>query len=172
MQIAAIRALGVLKHPAPLVTLLASATDVEIVGAAYRALAEADPDHAVLEAKRALSRASLPAASVAVGAISSIAGSKRDDVILFALEHHDEEVVRVALSCLVPPLDPRTIARLGLCLDHASWEVRRSAAELLGQDGSAAAEALLHARYERETDASVRDALLDAMRVSIRGEGL
>jgi len=171
VQVAAIRALGALKHAAPIVTLLASAKDVEIVGAAYRALAAADPDQAVVEAKSALGRANLPAASVAVGAISSISGPQRDEVMLLALEHHDEEVVRAALSGLVAPLDARTIARLGLVLDHSSRGLRRATAELLGQDGSAAAEALLQARCERETDASVRDALLDAIRVSIRGEG-
>ncbi len=172
VQIAAIRALGVLAHAPPLVTLLASATDLEIVGAAYRALAEADPDRSLVEAKRALSHLSLPAASVAVGAVSSIPGPKRDEVMLFALEHSDEEVVRVALSCITPPLDARTISRLGVCLDHSSWELRRATAELLGQDGSSAAGELLKARYERETDASVREAILDAMRmVATRAEG-
>jgi hypothetical protein len=57
------------------------------------------------------------------------------------------------------------MARLGLCLDHASWEVRRVAAELLGQDKSAGAQALLKARYEREKDPVVRAAIAGAVSV-------
>jgi hypothetical protein len=60
----------------------------------------------------------------------------------------------------------RAVARVGVCLDHSSWEVRRLAAEILSQDKSAAGQEFLRARYERETDGTVRDAIATA--VSIR----
>jgi protein involved in polysaccharide export with SLBB domain len=43
--------------------------------------------------------------------------------------------------------------------------VRRVAAELLGQDKSPGAQALLRARYEREKDPTVRDAIAAAVSV-------
>lgn len=164
VQIAAIRALGVLSHAAPIVTLLGYATDPEIVTSAFRALAEADPERAVVEAKGAIDRGDSLLASAALEAVARLEGSLRDDVVLGALEHNNPEIVRVALTCLLPPLDARAVARLGVCLDHASWEVRRATAELLGEDGTPAAMALLKERYEREQDDGVRDAILDALR--------
>jgi hypothetical protein len=73
--------------------------------------------------------------------------------------------VKVALSEIAAALDARALARLGLCLDHPSWEVRRLAAELLGQDASPGAQALLRARYEREKDPIVREAIEMALSV-------
>jgi HEAT repeat protein len=60
----------------------------------------------------------------------------------------------------------RGLARLGLCLDHPSWDVRRMAAELLGNSQASGSQALLQARYEREKDPLVRDAIAAA--VSLR----
>jgi hypothetical protein len=74
-------------------------------------------------------------------------------------------VVKLALSLAGARPGARALARLGLSLDHASWEVRRVAAELLGQDKSASAQALLRARYEREKDPFVRDAISAAVSV-------
>jgi HEAT repeat protein len=45
-------------------------------------------------------------------------------------------------------------------MDHPAWEVRRVAAEVLGAEGSDAATALLRARLECETDATVREAIM------------
>jgi HEAT repeat protein len=67
--------------------------------------------------------------------------------------------VKAALFELSRAEGPRSLSRLGLCLDHASWEVRRVAAELLGHKGDAPARALLRARLEREKDELVREAL-------------
>jgi hypothetical protein len=92
-----------------------------------------------------------------------------EDALFAALDHPDPEVVKLALSLVGAQPGARALARLGLCLDHTSWEVRRVAAELLGQDKSPAAQALLRARYEREKEAVVRDAIAAA--VSLRPPG-
>jgi HEAT repeat protein len=163
VRLAAIRALGRMGRAEPLVTLLDSSRDPEMVAAALRALAEASPERA-FEVARPLVRAPVPAvACAAVEAIGSLRGSRRDDGLFEALEHADAEVVKAALSELGRQLDARALARLGLCLDHESWEVRRLAAELLGQEGSAPAHALLRARMDREKDVAVREALTMAL---------
>ena len=90
----------------------------------------------------------------------------RENALFEALDHPDPEVVKMSLAELAEPGDPRVLARFGRCLDHGSWEVRRLAAELLGQYGSVGAQALLRGRYEREKDPLVRDAI--AVAVSVR----
>lgn len=82
--------------------------------------------------------------------------------------------MKLGLSLVGANPGPRGLARLGLSLDHSSWEVRRIAAELLGQDKSPGAQALLRARYEREKDPAVREAIAAAVSVrppaeSVRG---
>jgi HEAT repeat protein len=89
-----------------------------------------------------------------------------EDVLFVALDHPQEEVVKLALSLVGAHPGARALARLGLCLDHVSWEVRRLAAELLGQAMTPAAQSLLRARYERERDPIVREAIASA--VSLR----
>ena len=85
-----------------------------------------------------------------------------EDALFAALDHPDEEVVKLSLSLVGAQPGARALARLGLCLDHASCEVRCVAAELLGQDNSVGARALLRARYEREKDQIVRAAIATA----------
>ena len=70
--------------------------------------------------------------------------------------------MKLSLSLVGAQPGARALARLGLCLDHTSSEVRCVAAELLGQDNSAGARALLRARYEREKDQIVRAAITSA----------
>jgi hypothetical protein len=112
-------------------------------------------------------------ACAAVEAIGQLPASKapgqpagleaaREDALFSALEHSSAEVVKLALSLVGTEPGARALARLGLCLDHGSWEVRRLAAELLGQDRRAEAEGLLRARFERERDPIVRDAIASA----------
>jgi HEAT repeat protein len=83
-----------------------------------------------------------------------------------ALDHPNQEVVKLALSFVGTHSGARALARLGLCLDHSSWEIRRLAAECLGQVRTPASHALLRARYERERDPLVREAI--ALAVSVR----
>jgi HEAT repeat protein len=161
--LAAIRALGRMGRAEPLMTLLEGTRDGGIVACALRALSEADPEHA-FEAARPLVRRSDPVvACAAVEAIGQLRGPRREDGLFVALEHAEPDVVKAALVELARDLDARSTARLGLCLDHESWDVRRLAAELLGVGGRAAARPLLRARLERETNAAVRDALHEAL---------
>jgi len=160
VRLAAVRALGVLQHADALEALLGSVSDLETVAAACRALGAADPDRCLAVARRLVLSADAAIACAAVEAAGPLDGPAREDVLLAALEHPDAEVVKLALSELHRTTDDRYLARLGTCLDHESWEVRRLAAELLGVQRSLAAQALLRARLERESDGSVKEALV------------
>lgn len=179
VQLAAVRALGHLRCAAPLVDVVTAARDPALVAAALRALGDADPELAFVAARPLLRHADAAIACAAVEAVGRAATARRDgtppashargphqrDALFEALEHVDPEVVKMALSEIALDLDARALTRLGLCLDHISWEVRRLAAELLGHDGSVSSQALLKARYEREKDPVVREAIAEAVSV-------
>jgi HEAT repeat protein len=185
VQLAAIRALGRLGRADPLVGLVADTRDPVLTATILRALGDADPARALSAARPLVVRAEAAVASAAVEAIGHLQGvtSSRpasarmsthigaacEDALFSALDHPDPEVVKLALSLVGAQPGVRALARLGHCLDHASWEVRRVAAELLGQDKSPGAQALLRARYEREKEPVVRDAIAAA--VSLRPSG-
>jgi HEAT repeat protein len=174
VQLAAVRALGRLGRAEPLSRVVAHARDPVLTAAALRALGSADPEKALDTARPLIGQPDPALASAAVEAIGEIVSSvapphlaaASEDALFVALDHADPEVVKLALSLVGRRRGARAMARLGLSLDHASWEVRRLAAELLGQDNSPAAQALLRARYEREKDPLVREAIAAA--VSIR----
>jgi HEAT repeat protein len=174
VKLAAIRALGRLKQSEPLVDVVADTRDPVLAATALRALSDADPERALAAAQPLVKHVDPAIASAAVeaigqlgehGGLSSSAQAEREDALFAALDHPEAEVVKLALSLVGPQPSPRTLARLGLCLDHSSWEVRRVAAELLGQEKSSAAQGLLRARYERERDPIVREAIADAVSV-------
>ncbi len=174
VQLGAVRALGRLGRAEPLVGVVANTRTPALTGAALRALADADPARAVEAAIPLVNHADVAIACAAVEAIGHLAMARVptsvaaacEDGLFSALDHRDAEVVKLALSLVGARSGARALARLGLCLDHASWEVRRVAAELLGQERGPAAQALLRARYERERDPVVRDAIAAA--VSLR----
>jgi HEAT repeat protein len=174
VQLAAVRALGQLGRADPLADLVANTRDAVLLAAAFRALGDADPARAVAAACPLVTHAD---AAIACAALESIGqmGTARvsttvtaacEDALFRALDHEDIEVVKLALSLVGSQHGARALARLGLCLDHPSWDVRRMAAELLGHSQASGSQALLRARYERETDPLVRDAI--AMAVSLR----
>jgi HEAT repeat protein len=177
VQLAAIRALGRLGRADPLVGLVADTRDPVLTATTLRALGDADPARALAAARPLVTRADAAVASAAVEAIGHLASARNssrvsqhvaaasEDALFAALDHPDPEVVKLAVSLIGSQPGARALARLGLCLDHASWEVRRLAAELLGQDMSASAQALLRARYEREKEPVVRDAIAAAVSV-------
>lgn len=163
VSLAAIRALGHMGRAETLANLLASSRDPSLSSAALRALADANPTRAFEVARPFLRSPDPMLAFAAVEAIGAVRGLRREDGLFEALEHREPEVVKAALFELSRSLDARSLARLGLCLDHESWEVRRLAAELLGREGSGSARALLRARLEREKDDPVREALATAL---------
>lgn len=161
VQLAAIRALGQLRHGSALSSLVASVSDPEIVAAAVSALSEADAARALELCARLVTREDPAVASAAVGAFGRLVDHDRaEEGLMRALDHPSDEVVKLALSELGRTPSATALARVGLSLEHASWEVRRVAAEVLGAEGSDDAIALLRARLERETDASVREAIM------------
>ncbi|MGO8995902.1 MAG: HEAT repeat domain-containing protein [Polyangiaceae bacterium] len=169
--LAAVRALGRLGRAEPLVALLGAARDPTTVAAALRALAEADRDRALEAAQPLVRSPDAGIASAAVEALGTLRGAARDDALFAALEHGDTEVVKLALSELGRAVDARALNRIGMALDHIARDVRRLAAELLGQDGSIAAHGLLRARLEREKDVSVRVAIASALSARRSGTG-
>lgn len=163
VQLAAIRALGSLGHGDALSNLVASVSDPEIVAAAASALSQADAARALDVCSALVSREEPAIASAAVQALGVIGGTRADEGLARALAHASDEVVKLALSELGRSPTRAALARIGRALDHASWEVRRLAAEVLGAEGSDEAMAFLRARLERETDASVREAIMLAI---------
>ncbi|HLK37444.1 MAG TPA: HEAT repeat domain-containing protein [Polyangiaceae bacterium] len=178
VQLAAVRALGVLGRAEPLVGVVTGVRDPVLAATALRALGDANPEAALDAARPLVGQHDAAIACAAVEAIGQLAAARAsgrilphvvsgcEDALFEALEHQDAEVVKVALSIVAELPGVRALARLGLCLDHGSWEVRRLAAELLGHDKSPAAQGLLQARYEREKDPVVREAIASA--VSLR----
>lgn len=163
VRLAAVRALGRLGCAEPLIALLGSSDDRDVIAATLRALAEADPHEGIAAATPLVRSHDAAIACAAVEAIGGYGGAARDEALFAALEHHDPEVVKLALGGLAREPDARALARLGTCLDHASWEVRRVASELLGQSKVAAAQELLRGRLEREKEPVVREALTVAL---------
>jgi HEAT repeat protein len=191
VQLAAARALGRLRRPEALVGVVADTRDPVFAATALRALSDADPARALASARPLVTHPDAAIACAAVEAIGQLAvprgaghGSAHlqvecEDALFTALDHADPEVVKLALSLVGTEPGARALARLGLCLEHSSWEVRRLAAELLGQDRRPGAQGLLRARYERERDPIVRAAIGSAVSLrppadiarSERGEG-
>jgi HEAT repeat protein len=164
VRLAAVRALGQLGNAEPLANLVESSDDHELVVSALRALGEADKARGFAAARARVHSPSAEIDGAAGEAIDRFGPSgDREDALFEALGHPDSEVVKLALSSLATNLDARALARLGMSLDHESWEVRRLASELLGQSKSPSAQALLRARLEREKEPVVRDALTNAL---------
>ncbi|HEX3770233.1 MAG TPA: HEAT repeat domain-containing protein, partial [Polyangiaceae bacterium] len=182
VQLAAARALGRLGRADTLVGVVRDTRDPSLTATALRALGDADPDRALTSARPLVSHVDAAVACAAVEAIGHLRSAREsvrvpphvvagcEDVLFEALDHPDDEVVKLALALVGSQPGARALARLGLCLDHASAEVRCVAAELLGQDNSTGARALLRARFEREKDQVVRAAIAHAASVRPVGE--
>ncbi|MDP9148656.1 MAG: HEAT repeat domain-containing protein, partial [Myxococcota bacterium] len=147
-----------------------------LAAAALRALGDADPARAIVAACSLVSHSQPAIACAAVEAVGYFAARAAvrtstssmaacEEALFSALHHSHDDVVKLALPLLGAQTDARSLARMGLCLDHPSWEVRRLAAELLGHDKRAGAQGLLRARYDREKDLVVREAIKAAVSV-------
>ena len=136
VQLAAVRALGRLGRAETLVGVVRDTRDPVLTATALRALGDADPDRALAAARPLVAHADAAIACAAVEAIGQLRSSRSeghvsphtavacDDALFAALEHPDEEVVKLALSLIGAQPGARALARLGLCLDHTSSEVR------------------------------------------------
>jgi HEAT repeat protein len=159
VQLAAVRGLGKMGCAESLAELLAMPRDGELAAAALRAVGEIDADRAEALAFSLVTSADPAIACAAVEALSKLGASRREDGLIAALEHADPGVVTVAISALARDPTTRAIVRLGTCLDHDSWEVRRVAAETLGNIDDSSIGPLLRARLNREDNPGVREAL-------------
>jgi HEAT repeat protein len=174
VQLAALRALGRMGRAEPLAGVVADTRDPVLTASALRALAEADPERALGAARKLVGHLEPAVAASGVEALGALRSASHlaercEDALFEALDHPDPEVVKLALTLLGGRPTFRAVARIGLSLDHPAWEIRRLAAEILSQDPSPAAQEFLRARYERENDSTVRDAISAA--VSIRPPG-
>jgi HEAT repeat protein len=171
--LAAVRALGRMRRAEPLLTLLRTTRNPGVVATTLLTLREASPDDAFEAARPLLSRSDPILACAAVEAIGKLAGPRRDEALRLALEHPVADVVTAAMVEIARGASEGALGKVGECLDHASPEVRRVAADLLGADGSPSAQASLRARLERETEPMVREAIAEALsaRALSRGDG-
>ncbi len=145
VKLAAVRALGRLGRAEPLVSALADTREPAMAAAALRALGEADPAKALVAACELVSHSEPAIACAAVEVVGYLAAraavrtSSKSiaacaNALFSALDHPDAEVVKLALPLVGEHAAGRSVAGVGHCLDHSSWEVRRVAAELLGHD--------------------------------------
>jgi HEAT repeat protein len=171
--LAAIRALGRMKRAEPLLMFLRTTKDAGMVASALLALSEASPDDALRTARPLVLLSDPVLACAAVEALGQLREARRNDGLFLALEHPEPGVVKAALVEIARDADERALVRIGGCLDHESFEVRRLAAQLLGAEGSPLAHMRLRACLERENDPLVRDAIAEALsiRAALRDDG-
>ncbi len=163
VRLAAVRALGRLRRADPLRGVLSHSHDQELIAAALRALAEADPQRAVEEARELLKTADTAIACAAVEAIGHADLPERVGALADALTHAQPEVVKRAMTELARDADVASYVSIASCLDHSSWEVRRLASELLAHVHESKVIGLLRVRLETEKEPVVRDALNAAL---------
>ena len=117
-------------------------------------------DVKALDVLRPLARSGTPMRAVAaVEAIGRLRVVGRFEALLEPLMHPEPEVVKAALRAMSADEDPRVEAHLGACLDHPAWDVRRLAADLLGQRVGDAPKRLLRLRLTSEAEPLVQEAL-------------
>jgi len=169
VQAAAAHALGELRNdagdPVGIEELLLTLTSTEptVQAAAARALASTGEERAI-EPLRDLLREGRPGVALAsMAALRSLSDPSLGDLLVEALGHQDEEVVKEVLAAIAESGGARMASRLAVGLSHPAWDVRRRAAELLGGVGGPAAREALAERQEIEEDDLVSEALSAAL---------
>lgn len=144
--------------------LIALESDAPAVqAAAARALGEAGDARAV-EPLRGLVRSTAPGVAVAaMQALRRLHDPTLGTLLVEALAHEDGEVAKQALKAIHETGGEQAASRLALGLSHAAWDVRALAAHLLGELGGLEAIEALQARRDRETDATVKRAIEEAL---------
>jgi len=163
VRLAAVRALGTLGRTDVLIAMVERDHDPAVVAAALRALTPGDAEATYRAARPLLASRDASIASAAAEAIGRLPSPAHREALFDALLHPEAEVVKVALSEMGAQLDGLALSHLARCLDHASWEVRRLACELLGGHNKDGVHALLHARLDREREPAVREAIASAL---------
>ncbi|MFC1641255.1 HEAT repeat domain-containing protein [Myxococcota bacterium] len=167
---AAVKALGKVRTAegaAPglrhLLDLVSRTADDSLAIDAVRALGDAGDDRAQ-EVLLSLVRDGIPVVAVAaIEALSELPGPIRVSALSLGLAHSDSEVVKASLQHVEQERHPAVVQGLLRCLSHPGWDVRRLAADLLGQIGGNGAIAALRERLASEVEPLVRDAIQRAL---------
>ncbi|HEU5074729.1 MAG TPA: HEAT repeat domain-containing protein, partial [Polyangiaceae bacterium] len=170
VQMAAIRTLGRMRDESGhspglghLLPLVAEAPDQELLAHAVAALGDTGSIEAVRALRQLTRTAPAPVAVSAIEAIVRIPEIRHVDDLIDGLSHPSPEVVKAALGAISELNDPRVATHIGVCLDHEAWDVRRLAADLLGELGGESNVNLLRAKLQLEKEPLVRDALARAL---------
>ncbi len=167
---AAIRALGTLRRADQLASLAATTRDPIRLGVVLRALREADAERAFAAARPLVRGGVAAVAAAAVEVVGATNVAARVDALLDATDHADHEVVKLALARLADTKDERAFVAMTRALEHASENVRRYAAEVLGHVAGQDVEPALRARLDREPSAEVRRSIMAALAARSQGE--
>ncbi len=169
VRTSAARALGQLRDSAgrpvggPRLLLALQSDTPAVQAAAARALGQTG-DASAAEPLRELVRN--PYGGVAVAALEALRQLRDpvlDAVLVEALGHADEEVVKESLRAIASSNDVRAVARLAVGLEHGAWHVRALAAQLLGIRREDAARNVLLERDRVEVDHMVQAAIRAAL---------
>ncbi|MBX3274080.1 MAG: HEAT repeat domain-containing protein [Sandaracinaceae bacterium] len=165
VQLAAVQVLGGLDAAvgAPPLRLALRAGSEPVVAAAARALGALGDREALASVRELVGDSRRGVALAAMEALRTLDDDALDDLLVEALGQRDPEVVKEALRSIARRPGPRRAARVALALEHAAWDVRRLAAELLGELRAPDARAALERRLEREADRLVREAIERAL---------
>ncbi len=141
-----------------------------VVAAAARALGAIGDRSSMAALRELLSDSRAGVAVAAMESLRMLDDPMLDDLLVEALGQTDEELVKEALRAIAQSSTVRRAARVALGLEHSAWDVRQLAAQLLGPLGGEGTREALEARLAREGDASVRDAIEEALeRLSAEG---
>jgi HEAT repeat protein len=166
----AVRTLGRLKdreHGAvgvpALLEVVAEPRDFSLLLAALRALGDSSDARGLAVLGPLVRSTDARVAVTAVEALTRHGDARRLSLLFDGLHHPEPEVVKAAMLAIAAEPDPRVVVHLGACLDQPTWDVRRLAADLLGQAPSEAAATLLRTRLSVEHDPMVKEALSRAL---------
>jgi HEAT repeat protein len=166
----AVRALGRMRTPegdAPglshLLRLAQRGDDDALVIDAVHALGDADDPRAYEVLLRLLQEGTPVVAVAAVEALGNLPASRRIGALAVGLSHPDPEVVKASLQRLATQPEPEALGQLLGGLEHPAWDVRRLAADLLGQVAGEGVTAALREQLSVEVEPLVRDALQRAL---------
>jgi HEAT repeat protein len=166
VQLAAARALGRMRDEEGravgvrhLLEVVTESADDALSVAAMEALGDAGDADALEVLQEVLRRGPPMRAVIAAEAIGRLRAPGRLDALIEALAHPDTEVLKVALRATFAEADPRVEEYLGALLAHGTWDVRRLAADLLGQRGDEMAKTMLRQQLAVEEEPLVLEAI-------------
>ncbi|MBC7794338.1 MAG: HEAT repeat domain-containing protein, partial [Clostridia bacterium] len=167
VRAAAARALAEHRRPETVSALIAAAGDrnPQVVGCALRALGTAGDESAFPVLRAALAGDDAPNAIAALQSLFVLRPDDLEDAVSLGLAHIDPEVVREAIDVTLRLPAEVTLALLVPALAHASWNVRRAAAESLTNRSMCVPKYVLAERLREETEPLVRDELERLARV-------